>query len=110
MSSLSNIPNPIDNNPIEVVERKVREVPCPNPQCNHQLDITSINAGTKIKCQNCSNVTWTPLYHQKWWQKTKGFILSLILSLAIGVTGSVLGSMVLTSLSVETEQVSEGAE
>lgn len=94
MSSLSNIPNPIDNDPIQVVERTVREVPCPNPACDHNLDITSINYGTKIKCQNCKNVTWTPTYEEQWWQKTKGFVISLIASLLIGIAGSLGGSAI----------------
>lgn len=95
MSSLSNIPSPIDNTPIQVIERKVREVDCPNPKCDHKLDITSINYGTKIECQGCSNVTWTPLYEQRWWQKTKGFILSVMLSLVLGVSGSLIASSIL---------------
>lgn len=108
MSSLSNIPNPIDNSPIEVVERFVREVPCPNPDCDHKLDITSINYGTKIKCQNCSNVTWTPLYEEKWWQKTKGFIISLLISLVVGVSGSLIASTIYDSYTAG--QVQDKAE
>ncbi|MUH72000.1 hypothetical protein [Psychrosphaera haliotis] len=104
MSSLSNIPNPIGNDPIQVVERTVREVPCPNPECDHKLDITSINYGTKIKCQNCDNITWTPTYEEQWWQKTKGFVLSIILSLLIGVAGSIGGSAVWESYNAEAAQ------
>ncbi|EHZ7431664.1 hypothetical protein ACPFT9_003346 [Vibrio cholerae] len=94
MSGLTNIPNPIDNTPINVVERKVREVDCPNPKCDHKLDITSINYGTKIQCNGCSNVTWTPAYHPKWWQKTKGFALSIIVSLVVGVMGSLIATSI----------------
>ncbi len=108
MSSLSNIPNPVDNNPIEVVQRVVREVPCPNPACDHKLDITSINYGTKIKCQNCNNVTWTPLYEEKWWQKGKGFIISLIISLSIGIAGSLISSALYDSY--KANKLAEQAE
>ena len=97
MSSLSRIPEQLGNEPPQVVERAVREVKCPNPSCTLKLDITAIDSGTTIKCQGCSNVTWAPLYENKWWQKIKGFILSLLLSFTIGICGSLAASVIYDS-------------
>lgn len=92
MTSISHVPKPLDPNPPQVVERKIREVECPNPKCDQTLDITNINAGTKIECGTCKNVTWVPAYQAKWWQRAPVVIGGLLLSLAIGTAGSLIAS------------------
>lgn len=96
MSTISHIPKPIDNDPIRVIERLIRQVDCPNPHCDQTLDITSINEGTKIQCGTCKNVTWVPAYEPRWWQKAKVVIGGLLLSFAIGVLGSMTASVIIS--------------
>jgi len=83
-----NIPAPLVGPPVQVTQRILRTVGCPNPGCDHSLDITDINAGTMIECQSCKNVTWVPVYREQWWQKAKVVIGGLILSFVIGFAGS----------------------
>lgn len=82
------IPDPVDNDPINVEERTIRQFDCPNPGCDESLDITNVNIGTKIKCTSCGNVTWLPDYGKKWWQKPASIIGGLIVSFIIGVLAS----------------------
>lgn len=94
MSIASHIPKPIDGDPIHVIEKIIRQVDCPNPQCDQVLDITNINEGTKIQCEACKNVTWVPAYEPKWWQKTKVILGGLAVSFVVGI----LSSLVATSI------------
>lgn len=86
--AIPSIPDTVDNEPINVQERTIRQFDCPNPGCNESLDITNANIGTKVKCQNCKNVTWIPDYSKKWWQKPFNVIGGLLLSFIIGVSAS----------------------
>ncbi|CAM4275744.1 BRcat domain-containing protein [Pseudoalteromonas maricaloris] len=82
------IPESIDNDPISVQERTIRQFDCPNPDCDSSIDITNVNVGTKIKCKSCNNVTWLPDYGNKWWQKPLSIIGGILLSFLIGVASS----------------------
>jgi hypothetical protein len=86
--SSPNIPESIDNEPISVQERTIRQFDCPNPDCDSSIDITNVNVGTKIKCKSCNNVTWLPDYGNKWWQKPLSIIGGILLSFFIGVASS----------------------
>lgn len=103
MSTVSQIPTPLDGEPVKVVEKTIKEVECPNPDCDYKLNITNINEGTKIKCGNCGNVTWVPSYKPKWWQRTKGFIGTIIVSFIIGLLTSLLASWIFANYSTSSE-------
>lgn len=94
MTNGPSVPDQIGSDPINVLERRIRQVDCPNPDCNGVLDITNINVGTKIKCKSCSNVTWLPDYGKKWWQRPVSIISGLLLSFIIGVASSLTASWV----------------
>ncbi|ENK2025156.1 BRcat domain-containing protein [Vibrio alginolyticus] len=82
------LPNQIDNDPISVQERRIRQFDCPNPNCESSIDITNVNVGTKIQCTACQNVTWLPDYSKKWWQKPLSILSGLFLSFLIGIASS----------------------
>lgn len=88
------IPAQVDNDPISVQERLIRQFDCPNPDCDAVLDITNVNVGTKLKCQTCNNVTWLPDYGRKWWQKPLSIITGLILSFIIGLLASLTANWI----------------
>ena len=92
--AIPTIPDQIDNDPIDVKERVIRQFDCPNPDCDESLDITNVNIGTKIKCTACENVTWLPDYGKKWWQKPANIIGGLILSFIIGVLASMTANWI----------------
>jgi hypothetical protein len=98
--AIPSIPDQVDNDPINVQERKIRQVDCPNPECDGVLDITNINVGTKIKCKDCANVTWLPDYGRKWWQKPLSIISGLVVSFIIGV----LSSLAATAIQAHSDQ------
>lgn len=89
------LPNQIPDGPINITERFIKQMECPNPNCNSKLDVTNVNVGTKIQCKNCNNVTWLPDYKkQKWWQKPASIIGGILLSYVIGVGSSITASWV----------------
>ncbi|EPC7355455.1 BRcat domain-containing protein [Klebsiella aerogenes] len=91
--TLPMLPHQIPDGPIDVTERVIKQMECPNPNCNSKLDVTNVNVGTKIQCKDCSNVTWLPDYKkQKWWQKPASFIAGILLSYVIGVGSSITAS------------------
>ena len=94
MSTISHIPTPIAGEPVRVVQKVIKEVDCPNPDCDYRLNITDINEGTKIKCANCNNITWVPSYKPKWWQRLRNFIWTLIISFVLGILASIIGSAI----------------
>jgi len=87
---------PIINDPKrpEVKQIKILQVKCPSLNCDQVLDITNINEGTKITCPKCSNTTWTPSYREKWYQRFSIYLLSVLLSFAIGVGSSLFASAI----------------
>lgn len=91
--TLPMLPNQIPDGPIDVIERVIKQMECPNPDCTSNLDVTNVNVGTKIQCKDCNNVTWLPDYKKpKWWQKTASIIGGLFLSYVVGVGSSVTAS------------------
>lgn len=97
MMAIPSIPDQVDSDPINVLERRIRQVDCPNPDCEGIIDITNINIGTKIKCKDCGNVTWLPDYGKKWWQKPISIFSGLFLSFIIGVISSLTASWINSS-------------
>lgn len=91
--TLPMLPNQIPDGPIDVTERVIKQMECPNPNCTSNLDVTNVNVGTKIQCKDCNNVTWLPDYKKpKWWQKPASILGGLLLSYVIGVGSSVTAS------------------
>jgi len=91
-------PSVLDSKKPQIQEIKILEVQCPNPDCNQKLDITNINEGTKIKCPQCHNITWTPSYKQKWWHRGIIFIVSLFISFIIGVLSSITATKIIDTI------------
>ncbi|WP_320733364.1 BRcat domain-containing protein [Enterobacter roggenkampii] len=91
--TLPMLPNQIPDGPIDVTERLIKQMECPNPNCTSNLDVTNVNVGTKIQCKDCNNVTWLPDYKKpKWWQKPASIIAGIFISYVIGVASSVTAS------------------
>ena len=88
MSGAPIVPVNVDGEPVQVDQRTIRTIDCPNSDCNQTLNITELNAGAKIKCPNCDNYTWAPEYKPKWWQKTKNFVLAIGISFVVGILSS----------------------
>lgn len=86
-------PTPMGGQSAEVIERKIRSVKCPNPKCDKNLDITNITAGTKISCPECANITWTPAYRERWWQKAPVVFGGVLLSVFVGAASGFLGTV-----------------
>lgn len=83
------LPHQIPDGPIDITERIIKQMKCPNPDCDASLDITNINEGTKIQCKSCDNVTWLPDYKkQKWWQKPAALIGGALLTYVLGIASS----------------------
>lgn len=101
------LPDSVDNNPVNVEERLIRQFDCPNPECDESLDITNVNVGTKIKCTTCGNVTWLPDYGKKWWQKPDSIIGGLIVSFVIGVLASITANWISDSDASETQALEQ---
>lgn len=90
--AIPNLPTPVDNEPISVQEKTIRQFDCPNPDCPESIDITNSNVGTKIQCTACKNVTWLPDYGNKWWQKPLNVFGGIALSFIVGVGSSMTAS------------------
>ncbi len=71
-------------------------MPCPNPKCKSQLEVTNLTPLNAIRCSKCENVTWLPAYVPKWWQKGwavlsilgTGVVVGLIVDWLVGWMGS----------------------
>jgi hypothetical protein len=87
------IPNQVDSDPISVKEKVVRQIDCPNPECDASLDITNVNTGIKIGCASCNNVTLVPDSGNINIKKTIGYIMGLILSFIIGFLSSMAANL-----------------
>ncbi|MBH3155884.1 hypothetical protein I5P92_08845 [Serratia ureilytica] len=97
--NIPSVPKQLPSPGIEVTERVIKQLACPNVECDKLLDITHINAGTKIQCENCGNVTWLPEYKkEKWWQKTIFTIGFYLMSFIFGVLSSLLASYIYSLL------------
>lgn len=94
MTGVSHVPRPLEGTPPNVQERLIKEVECPNPECDQLLNITDINVGTKVQCTNCKNVTWVPAFQPKWWQRARVIIGGAILSIIVGAAASLLATAV----------------
>ncbi len=70
------------------------------PSCEKDMDVTSVQNNTYIKCSNCDNITWRPDYDPPWWAKTRNFAFSLIGAIAIGI----ISTMVVTYVFSEKEE------
>ena len=89
MSGAPIVPVNVDGDPVQVAQKTIRTIDCPNSECNQTLNITELNAGAKIKCPNCNNYTWAPEYKPKWWQKTKNFLIAIAVSFVVGILSSI---------------------
>lgn len=90
MNTPSYIPIPLDQEPIKIVEKIIIEIECPNPACREKLNITNLRPLIAIKCPKCNNVTLVPLLNSKWWQRTKNFIISIIIAIISSILATVL--------------------
>lgn len=86
-------PSIVDGPKLEV--RRAIEYDMPCPKCRKDIRVTQIEAGAVIKCPHpkCNNVTWRPEYVPPWWAKTSKFVLSLIGSFVLGVSTSLVASI-----------------
>ncbi|MEW8410206.1 MAG: hypothetical protein AB2696_15315 [Candidatus Thiodiazotropha sp.] len=103
--AIPSVPDQVDSDPINVQEKHIKQVDCPNPACDGVLDITNVNIGTKIKCKNCNNVTWLPDYTKKWWEKPGSILAGLLISFIIGVMSSLTASWLLDQDEAEQSTV-----
>lgn len=102
--SSASLPQAVDNEGFRVDEVRIRRLPCPNPDCDSRLDVTNVNAGTKIKCPSCGNVTWLPDDRHKWWQKPLDKAVPAIGGLVLGVLATLIGQVIWVSLSPAPDQ------
>lgn len=101
------LPNQVDNDPISVQEKTIRQFDCPNPDCHDSIDITNSNVGTKLQCVKCKNVTWLPDYGNKWWQKPLSILGGLLLSFVIGIGSSMTATHLMKEPVVDEKPAKE---
>ena len=72
-----------------VRERKIFEVPCPNPFCDRYIDISQKDPGENAVCK-CGNSFWVP--------RVKRFSSSITFRLITGFLLSVLASVIAAAI------------
>ena len=89
MTRFPTTPTNVDTDPIDVRERNIRQVDCPNIECDSSLDITNIKAGTKVACAACKNTTWIPEWKKQKIPRWVTLAISLFVSFLIGFLSSI---------------------
>lgn len=96
-----NEPEIVSNNPVVINTKKVSEIDCPNPNCRNTLRIDQLDFGVSVACPHCKNITYNPFEVKKhWWFKMRNFIISIILTLIIGIVAGIAANAIWFNISI----------
>ena len=91
----------LSNSPQLKIDKQVYyTLPC--PKCSKDLNVTGIQEGRNVECPKCKNITILPSFRPRWWHTTRNFILSVIVSLIIGMASSLVASYIYYNVAQNT--------